>query len=218
MNGLKVYLKSGITKFYFYAQGAAGALLILNALREYEHIEGQKLLLGLNVLAGMALILGWLIPRSKRRKFRFLSSVLLVLGGIPLIYLTLSSTYFAYFRFNPLLEMLGYLMIIVGLTQPLIDINQSVYFDATGMRHRSSIFTNKSRLWSEIKGIVFDEHGITVELINKRTIRMVPYDAESQNLRAKIDKMMLQAKAGISTSSNNGESGKKSIQHTPETV
>ncbi len=196
MNGLKVYLKSGITKFYFYAQGVAGAFLILNALREYEHIEGQKLLLALNALAGMLLVLGWLVPRAKRRKYRMLSSVLLILGGIPLIYLTHSSTNFSYFRFNPMLEMFGYLMIVVGALQPLVDVNQSVYFDGTGMRHRSSILGYKSRAWSEIKEIVFDESGFTVELKNRKMIRMVPYDSDSQNLRSKIDKMMQQAKTG----------------------
>jgi hypothetical protein len=195
MNGIKVYLKSGITKVYLHAQCVVGIFLVLNALREYEHVEGQKLALLLSVVAGLLLVLGWVVPRSQRRKLRFLPGTLLTLGGVALIYLTQSSMGLAYYKYNMALVILGGVICGLGLLQPLIDVKQIVYFTPEGMRYRAHYFYQIQKNWSEIKGIVFQDHGFLVEMIKGRNLKMVPYDAESQNLRVHIDKMMLVARA-----------------------
>lgn len=220
MNGLKVYLKSGITKAYHYAQGVLGILLIINALREYERIEGQKLELLLTVLAGTLLVLGWLVPTSMRRKLRLLPGLLMVLGGLSLILLTKSSSAIAYYRYNYLLEIFGYMYCLAGAIQPLVDVTHVAYFTTQGVRYRSNLFFAQELKWDEIKGIVFHENGYSIERQKGKTIRMVPFDANSQNLRVHIDKMRLKAKNGGGAAPENEEEGAKPqmLQSTPETA
>jgi hypothetical protein len=218
MNGLKVYLKSGITKAYHYAQGVLGILLIANALREYERIEGQKLQLFLTVLAGTMLVLGWLVPKSFRRKVRLLPGLMMVLGGLSLIFLTKSSAAIAYYRYNNWLEIFGYLYCIVGAIQPLIDVTHVAYFTSEGIRYKSNLFFSTDLKWADVKGIVYHESGYSVELNKGKTIRMVPFDANSQNLRVYIDKMRLQAKSNAVASNGRGGTQPQPLQSTPETA
>jgi len=209
MNGLKVYLKSGITKAYHHAQVLGGIFLVMNALREYPLVEYLKLQILLSVIAAVALVLGWVVPTHMRRKLRFLPGALLALGGASLVFLTMSSTVVLYGRYNAWLELLGYLMAVVGVLQPLIDVKKVVYFTAEGMRYRSLRFFTKYCTWPEIKGIVFQERSFSVELNNGKTLRMIPYDSESQNLRMLLDKMINQAKAA---SRANGASNKGKVE------
>lgn len=194
MNGIKVYLKSRIAKVYLHAQSVVGIFLILNALREYELVEGQKMELLLSVIAGILLVLGWVVPRSKRRKLRLLPGLLLILGGVALIVLTLSSMKLVYWRYNNTLLLIGGLISLFGLLQPLFDVTQVVYFTTEGMRYRPHYLMQVQKRWSEIKGVVFQDHEFTVEFKRGRSIRLVPYDSESQNLRVHIDKLMVHAK------------------------
>ncbi len=195
MNGLKVYLKSGISRIYHHAQGCVGVVLILNALREYEHVEGLKLALLMSVVAGVLLFLGWLMPKSMQRKFRLLPGLLLLLGGLSLIYLTTASLSIGYYRYHKIPEYLGYLISAVGLLQPILNSNQVVYFGTQGIFYHPNLFWKQHMRWSQVNGIVFQEKGFFVELKTGKTLRMVPYDAESQNLRVHIDKMIHLAKS-----------------------
>ena len=79
--------------------------------------------------------------------------------------------------------------------QGLLDVNHVVYFNTEGMLYKSTLFYRIHKKWSEINGFVFQEDGFSVEFKNKRTLRMVPYDSESQNLRVYLDKMLLVAKS-----------------------
>lgn len=194
MNGIKVYLKSRIAKVYLHAQSVVGIFLIFNALREYELVEGQKLELLMSVIAGVLLMLGWVVPRSKRRKLRLLPGLLLTLGGAALIYLTLSSMTLVYSKYNNGLLLIGSIIALVGLLQPLIDVSQVVYFTSDGMRYRPHFLYEIQKRWSEIKGVVYQDHEFLVEFNKGRSLRMVPYDSESQNLRVHIDKLMVSAK------------------------
>jgi len=209
MNGLKVYLKSGITKAYHHLQVLGGIFLVMNALREYPLAEFLKLQILLSVIVAVALVLGWVVPTHMRRKLRLLPGLLLALGGASLVFLTVSSTAVMYGRFNTWIELLGYLMAGIGVLQPVIDVKKVVYFTAEGMRYRSLRFFSKQCAWPEIKGIVFQERAFSVELNNGKTLRMVPYDSESQNLRVLLDKMIHQAKAEARA---NGTLGKGNVE------
>jgi uncharacterized membrane protein YgdD (TMEM256/DUF423 family) len=197
MNVIKVYLKSSITKMYHYAQGAFGILLILNALREYEHVEGQKLALLLSVVAGTFLVLAWALPKAWRRKLRFLPGICIVLGALSLIHLTQSSIALAYYPFNNLILFAGYVLTLFGALQPILDANQVIYFSPEGFRYRPLRFAMIQRKWSEIRGVVFQEHGFAIEMNDGKSYKLTPYDAESQNLRVYIDKLMIAAKEGV---------------------
>lgn len=207
MNALKVYLKSGITKAYHHAQVLGGIFLVINALQEYPLVEYLKIELLLSVVAAVALVLGWVVPTHLRRKLRYLPGLLLAFGGTTLVFLTMASTAVIYGRYNLWIELLGYLMAAAGVLQPLIDVKKVVYFTTEGMRYRSLRFFTKHCTWPEIKGIVFQEKAFSVELNNGKTILMVPYDSESQNLRVLLDKMIHQAKADARANgkSNNGQ-------------
>lgn len=204
MNGLKVYLKSGISRIYHQAQIVSGVILIVNALREYENVEALKLPLVLSVMAGLMLVLGWVIPKSMQRKMRLLPGLLLLIGGLSLLYLTKSSLEVVYFRYHTIPEVIGYLLSGFGLLQPLLDVNQVVYFAPKGISYRTNLLWERRISWAQVKGIVFQEKGFFLELKNRKTLRMVPYDAESQNLRVHIDKMLIQAKSGSDVSYPSG--------------
>jgi hypothetical protein len=118
-----------------------------------------------------------------------------MVGGVALIYLTLSSMKLVYWRYNNTLLLLGGLISLAGLLQPLIDVTQVVYFTTDGMRYRRNLFLQIQKHWSEIKGVVFQDNDFLVEFKKGRSIRMVPYDADSQNLRVHIDKLMIHAKS-----------------------
>lgn len=209
MNGLKVYLKSGITKAYHHVQVLGGIFLVMNALQEYPLVEYLKLQLLLSVIAAVGLVLGWVVPTHMRRKLRYLPGLLLALGGTSLVFLTMASTAVIYGRFNLWIESFGFLMAAVGVLQPLIDVKKVVYFTAEGMRYRSLRFFTKHCTWPEIKGIVFQEQSFSVELNDGKTLRMVPYDSKSQNLRVLLDKMIHQAKADARAG---GSAGKGKVE------
>jgi hypothetical protein len=100
-------------------------------------------------------------------------------------------------------------MAVAGVLQPFFDVKKVVYFTTDGMRYRSLRFFSKQCTWPEIKGIVFQERSFSVELSNGKTLRMIPYDAESQNLRVLLDKMIHQAKAAAR---ENGSSNKGKVE------
>lgn len=209
MNGLKVYLKSSITKVYHYLQLVIGLTMILNALREYEHIQSRRLAMLLNVVAGVALVTNWVMPRTVRRKLRLLPGLLLFAAGTTIIYYAKVSLAFEFSQFHTLFQWVGFGVAGIGISHAMLDVNHVVYFNSSGMLYKSTLFWSTQKKWSEIKGFVFQEQGFTVELMNKRTYRMVPYDAESQNLRVYLDKMLHVAKAG----KGNAPTGNQEISH-----
>jgi hypothetical protein len=217
MNGLKVYLKSGTTKVYVYAQAVVGILLIGNALREYEHAQNHYGQLLATVGVGLLLMLGVVIRKRWRRQLRLVPGILIALGGLSLLWLTNVSSVHVYYAFNPLLTYISYGLIGLGLLQPLVDHRLFAYFHSQGIRYRVHAFRTDSITWDEVKGIVYFDQGFELALKNRKTYRMHPYNGESQNLRLYIDQMLQNGRqnAGKVSVASREEEQHSSISRTP---
>jgi hypothetical protein len=190
MNGLKVYLKSGTTKVYVYAQAVVGIFLIGNALREYEHLQGQLPQVMATITAGMLLMLGVMIPKRFRRNLRYVPGILIALGGASLLWLLKSSVLVVNTQYGPTMLYLSYAMIVFGLLQPIVDPRHYAFFTSKGIRYRGYAFRTTRVAWEEVKGIVYFDLGFELALKSGATYKMLPYNGESQNLRMHIDQMM----------------------------
>jgi hypothetical protein len=190
MYGLKVYLKSGTTKVYVYAQAVVGMLLIGNALREYEHAQDYWTRLLSTVAVGVLLMLSVAIPKRWRRNVRYLPGILIALGGLTLYWLTQASMTHVYFKYSSVLVYTGYGLIGFGLLQPLVDPRYFAFFSSSGIRYRVNLFQTETVEWSRVKGIVYFDQGFELALESGRTHKMHPYNGQSQNLRLYIDQML----------------------------
>lgn len=190
MNGLKVYLKSGTTKAYVFAQAAVGIFLIGNALREYEHVQGHLMQNLVTITVGLLLMAGFTVPKRWRRNLRYLPGTLIAIGGCALLWQTKAVAIIAYSPLHQPIEYLCYVLIGLGILQPLIDPRHYAYFDASGIRYRVYAFQKRIIAWESIKGIVYFDQGFDLQMKNNRIVRMRPYNGESQNLRMYIDQML----------------------------
>jgi hypothetical protein len=190
MNGLKVYLKSGTTRVYVYAQAVVGIFLIGNALREYEHVQGHLTQNLVAIAAGLLLMLGVTIPKRWRRHLRYVPGILIALGGMAMLWLTTASAVLSYSPFHAPIQYLCYVLMGFGILQPLIDPRHYAYFDASGIKYRVYAFQKRFIAWDDIKGIVYFDQGFDLPLKNGTSVRMRPHNGESQNLRLYIDQML----------------------------
>ena len=190
MNGLKVYLKSGTTRAYVFAQAAVGIFLIGNALREYEHVQGHLMQNLVTIGAGLLLMAGFTVPKRWRRNLRYLPGALIAIGGCTLLWQTNAAAVLGYSPFHQPIEYFCYCLIGIGLLQPLIDPRHYAYFDAEGIRYRVYAFQKRVISWESIKAIVYSDQGFELQMKNNRTIKMHPYNGDSQNLRMYIDQML----------------------------
>lgn len=190
MNGLKVYLRSRTTQLYIYAQPAIGFLLIVNGLREYHPFAGYLTEIIVNIVAGMLLMLGFTIPKRWRRHLRYVPGILIGLGGLALYWMTRSSGIASYHHLNRYLTIVSYAMFGFGMLQPLFDPRHYAFFQKKGVRYRFGVFSRGFASWNEVQGISYFDSGFELALKNGRTYRMLPYNAESQNLRLYIDQML----------------------------
>jgi hypothetical protein len=198
MYGLKVYLKSGTTKVYVYAQAVVGILLIGNALREYEHAQDYYTRLLSTVAVGILLMLSVAIQKRWRRNLRYLPGILIALGGLTLFWLTQASMTHVYYKFSSALVYISYGLIGVGLLQPLVDPRYFAFFSRNGIRYRVNLFQTDTVEWEQVKGIVYFDQGFELTLKGGRTHKMHPYNGESQNLRLYIDQMLQNGRQGVS--------------------
>lgn len=190
MNGLKVYLKSGTTIAYVWAQAVVGIFLIGNALREYEHVQGHLTQNLVTIGAGLLLMAGFTVPKRWRRNLRYLPGLLIALGGLSLLWLTNASALLSYSPYQVPIQYFCYFLIGIGILQPLIDPRHYAYFDAQGIRYRIYAFQKRFLPWESIKGIVYFDQGFDLQIKQQRYLRMRPYNGASQNLRLYIDQML----------------------------
>lgn len=190
MNGLKVYLRSRTTQLYIYAQPAIGFLLIVNALREYHPYADYLTEIIVNIVAGLLLMLGFTIPKRWRRHLRYVPGILIALGGLALYWITDSSGIAAYHHLNKYITFLSYGLFAFGMLQPLLDPRHFAYFQKKGVRYRFGAFSRGFANWQDVLGISYFDSGFELALKNGKTYRMLPYNAESQNLRLYIDQML----------------------------
>ena len=217
MNGLKVYLKSGTTKAYVWAQAVVGIFLIGNALREYEHVQGHLTQNLVTIGAGLLLMAGFTVPKRWRHHLRYLPGLLISLGGLALLWLTTASTMLSYSPFHTPMQYFCYGLIGIGLLQPLIDPRHYAYFDSQGIRYRVYAFQKRSISWESVRGIVYFDQGFDLQIKNGPNVRMRPHNGESQNLRLYIDQM-LQSGREQTEKNSNGEKKEKNLAITPNPV
>ncbi len=195
MRELKVYLKSRLAKVYFYTQALVGLILIINSLRLLEG-GGTDILSSMICIAfGLVLIAAITIPVHLRRNLRYLPGLLIAVGGILLMWNTKTNIQIAFSRVNQPVLYIAYVIIAIGVLQPLFDIKQYAYFGKNGVRYKFKAFQEHKVLWNEVANIDYHEKCFDLILKSGKVLTMTPLYAKSINLRVHVDKLWHDSKS-----------------------
>lgn len=189
MHELKVYLKSGFAKVYFYAQALVGLVLVSNSLRLFEQGGNNVFPPMISVAVGLALIGSIAIPVHLRRNLRYLPGILIALAGLLLYWNTSMSMQLVYSKINQPLLYISYVFTIFGLVQPLIDIKRFAYFGPNGIKYKLKAFQKTKISWDEVQSIDYQEDCFDLILKSGKVLTMTPLYYNSMNLRAHVDKL-----------------------------
>lgn len=189
MRELKVYLKSRLAKVYFYIQPLVGLVLIGNSLRLFE-VGGTDILSSMICLSsGLVLIAAMLIPVHMRRNLRYLPGILIAIAGCLLLWNTKINILIAFSRLNQPIMYLAYLLIVLGVLQPLFDIKQYAYFGRNGVKYKFKAFQEHKIVWAEVANIDYHEKCFDLILKSGKVLTITPLYAKSINLRVHVDKL-----------------------------
>jgi hypothetical protein len=206
MSVLKVYLKSGVAKIYFYAQAVVGAFLVSNTLRVFQFGENPVNEIIACGATGVLLCLGVAVPKKLQYSLRYLPGILLAFGGFMLRMATVASMSYGYQAINRPLIFLSFVLMAFGLSQFFFDGKQYASFTKHHIRYRIFPFTRGMVIaWEDVKNILYGDRSFEIVLKNGKSYKMIPRYGDSQNLRVHLDQMLMQGKNGISKPANDAK-------------
>lgn len=194
MNGLKIYLKSGVGVVYHYALLAGMLLLLTNGILQLEWVQAPFEIVGVNFFAATVLFVGFLLPRRLRKRFRLLPGLLIALGGFAMYWTTRGEKWWITGDWTEILYGVGIGMMAFGLLQAVIDVKGWVKLSARSMRVKRGILPMQRIEWSRIKDVYVEDGRLNVELKQGGSLRMRLMQGESQTLKARIDQIYLEAR------------------------
>lgn len=187
MNGLKVYLKSGMDRFISILLILSAILLITNAFHflESEHKLVTEVLLSGSW--GFLVFLSFLAPRQIKRRLRYLPGILILVSGIILFWHATTSLKVVITEWYSVFYYIGGALILLGLSTPLVNQKHYIFLSSSGIRIRNNPFAIHRIGWNEVSEVIMEERTLEIELHNGRIFRVTPESSSSQHLRAHID-------------------------------
>lgn len=186
MNGLKVYLKSGIDSAYIFGSLAVAFVLIINALKQFESVHKPVLEVVLNATVGFSIILTFALRKRLRKYVRRLPGFLILCAGAVLLwnsYATLDNSQALWFS---VLYYIGGTLIAIGLIEPMINKRYYIRMSKRGVRLRVHPFRTVRLSWSSITALDMDQRGIEIEVNGQLAYLVVPSQSYTPNMRARI--------------------------------
>jgi asparagine N-glycosylation enzyme membrane subunit Stt3 len=189
MNGLKVYLKSGIARNLVVLLILASILLITNAFHflESEHKLVTEVLLSGSW--GILILLSLFVPRQIQRRLRYLPGLLILVSGIILFWHATTSLHKVITEWYSVYYYIGGALILLGLAAPLLNQKHYIFLSSKEIRIRNNPFSLHQISWQEVARVEMEERVLEIELRNGRIFRVTPESSSSQHLRAHIDEV-----------------------------
>lgn len=187
MNGLKVYLKSGIHRSYFILQIAVGLFLLINAVHFLESEHNLVLEVLLSGIGGTVVLTSLALPHRFRRRWRHLSGLFILAAGAILFSNALTALKVTYTPWQPLFYYVGICLMGIGILSPILNPRYFIYLSKRGIRIRNNPFQLHRVAWGEVARVEMGERHLEISTQNGRNFRLTPVGSQSQHLRAHID-------------------------------
>lgn len=187
MNGLKVYLKSGVARIFLILLILSAILLITNA---FHFLESEQKLVAEVLLSGSwgaIILLSLFVPRKIKRSLRYLPGILILVAGVILFWHATTSLKVVITEWYSVFSYIGIALIIVGLSAPFLNQKHYIFLSSTGIRIRNNPFNLHRIAWKDVARVVMEERTLEIELHSGRVFRVTPESSSSQHLRAHID-------------------------------
>ncbi|MEM0997318.1 MAG: hypothetical protein AAGN35_09580 [Bacteroidota bacterium] len=187
MNGLKVYLKSGVARVYQGFQLVAGILLIANA---YHFLEGeQKLVLEVLLSAswGVLCIAALFVPARWKRRSRNLVALLLLGAGGILFGNAVTALQEIITQWYSVYYYIGVFLMVLAVLTPFMNRRNYIFLSQRSIRIRNNPFTTHALTWADVVRVQMEERILEIELGSGKIFRLRPESSSSQHLRAHID-------------------------------
>lgn len=196
MNGLKIYLKSGINTVYRYAQLAIAATLLLNAILQLEWIHAPIGAVGINFLAAALLLGGFLLPLRFRRQWRLLPGILIAIGGFVMFWVARGESNLPQHTWFLIMYYGGVGVALFGLAQALLDTPGYVRFSKRGITVKRGYFGERRFQWPDVADVHSEDNTLHVVLKSGKDLVFLPSTA-SQQMRSRIDQLFRESRRSL---------------------
>jgi hypothetical protein len=151
------------------------------------------------------LVLSFSFYKLLKRRLRYLPGLLSSLCATIMIFTTWDEVAVSDLPWPMLFYVSGFLFVVVGLTQLLIDGKRWMSMSSRSVRLKNSMFEQKRHPWSTIEEVTVEETDILILLKDGQTIRVQPEHCDMQHLRSRVDIIFRSAHSDPSRKSNTGD-------------